>query len=98
MVLFMIGLGLGDEKDVTIKGVEAIKSCSRIFLEYYTAIIGVSKERYVFVAGVLPMSNEQEGEGVLCVFPSHRLILVSTLKDLLSHQQVIITFLWPDTR
>lgn len=45
MVLFMIGLGLGDEKDVTVKGLEAIKSCKRVFLEHYTAVIGVSVER-----------------------------------------------------
>lgn len=45
MVLFMIGLGLGDEKDVTVKGLEAIKGCKHVFLEHYTAIIGVPVER-----------------------------------------------------
>jgi diphthine synthase len=33
MVLYMIGLGLGDEKDVTVKGLEAIKRSKRVFLE-----------------------------------------------------------------
>ena len=46
MVLFLIGLGLGDESDITLKGLNALRSCSRVFLEEYTAILtGVSKER-----------------------------------------------------
>ena len=44
-MLYIIGLGLGDEKDVTLKGEEAIASCSELFLEAYTSILGISKER-----------------------------------------------------
>jgi diphthamide biosynthesis methyltransferase len=43
-MLFMIGLGLGDEKDITLKGLEAIKSSDRVFLESYTSILGVNQE------------------------------------------------------
>lgn len=46
-MLFIVGLGLGDEKDVTIKGKEAIDSCSKIFLEAYTSVLSVGKERLV---------------------------------------------------
>jgi diphthamide biosynthesis methyltransferase len=42
MPLFIIGLGLGDEKDVTVKGAEAIAKCDRVFLEAYTSVLGVS--------------------------------------------------------
>ncbi len=31
MTLYMIGLGLDNEKDITLKGLEAIKKCSKIF-------------------------------------------------------------------
>ena len=41
----MIGLGLSDEKDITIKGFEAVKKASKVYLEMYTAILMVSKER-----------------------------------------------------
>ncbi|KAJ3308646.1 diphthine synthase [Boothiomyces sp. JEL0838] len=44
-MLFIIGLGLADEKDVTVKGLEAIKSCSRIYLEAYTSILLINKEK-----------------------------------------------------
>lgn len=47
MPLYIIGLGLGDEKDITLKGAEAIKKCDRIFLEAYTSILGVSTEKLV---------------------------------------------------
>mmetsp|Transcript_15076 Transcript_15076/g.19702 ORF Transcript_15076/g.19702 Transcript_15076/m.19702 type:complete len:281 (-) Transcript_15076:119-961(-) len=45
MVLYIVGLGLGDEKDITVRGLEAVKSCSKIFLEAYTSILRVNKER-----------------------------------------------------
>jgi diphthine synthase len=40
MVLYLIGLGLGDEKDITLNGLEAIKRSAFVFLEHYTAILG----------------------------------------------------------
>lgn len=44
-MFFIIGLGLSDEKDVTIRGLEAIKNSSRVYLEAYTSILMVKKER-----------------------------------------------------
>ncbi|KDN48183.1 Diphthine synthase [Tilletiaria anomala UBC 951] len=41
MVLFVIGLGLADEQDITLKGLEAIKSCEHVYLEAYTSILMV---------------------------------------------------------
>lgn len=29
-MLYLIGLGLGDEKDITIRGLEAVKKCSKV--------------------------------------------------------------------
>ncbi|CAI2378122.1 unnamed protein product [Moneuplotes crassus] len=45
MVLYFIGLGLADEKDVTVKGKEAIESSEFVYLEAYTSILMISKER-----------------------------------------------------
>lgn len=39
-MFYLIGLGLGDEKDITIKGLEAIKSCELVYLESYTSLLG----------------------------------------------------------
>ncbi|KAA0177839.1 hypothetical protein FNF27_01010 [Cafeteria roenbergensis] len=44
-MLFMIGMGLGDENDVTAKGDAAIRSSSLVVLEMYTSILGVNTER-----------------------------------------------------
>ena len=46
-MLYLIGLGLSDEKDVTVRGLEAIKGSSRVYLEAYTSILGVGRERLV---------------------------------------------------
>lgn len=42
MVLYLIGLGLGNEKDITVRGLEAVRSCQHIFLEAYTSILGTA--------------------------------------------------------
>lgn len=43
-MLYLIGLGLGDAKDITVKGLEVVKQCSRVYLEAYTSILTVGKE------------------------------------------------------
>ena len=39
MTLYLIGLGLNDEKDISLKGLEAVKKCKYVFLENYTSIL-----------------------------------------------------------
>ncbi|XP_078035657.1 diphthine methyl ester synthase [Augochlora pura] len=38
-MLYVIGLGLGDAKDVTVKGLEIIRKCDRVYLEIYTSVL-----------------------------------------------------------
>ncbi|KAK9826065.1 hypothetical protein WJX74_009687 [Apatococcus lobatus] len=45
MVLYFVGLGLADEKDITVRGLEAVRKCSRVYLEAYTSILLVPKEQ-----------------------------------------------------
>ncbi|RUS25894.1 tetrapyrrole methylase [Jimgerdemannia flammicorona] len=44
-MLYVVGLGLSDEKDITVKGLEAVTSCERVYLEAYTSILMVDKEK-----------------------------------------------------
>ena len=46
-MLYIIGLGLYDERDITVRGLEAVKKCTRVYLEAYTSILLVDKERLV---------------------------------------------------
>jgi diphthine synthase len=41
----MIGLGLSDEKDISMKGFDAVKASSKVYLEMYTAILMISNEK-----------------------------------------------------
>nr|XP_021186331.2 diphthine methyl ester synthase [Helicoverpa armigera] len=43
-MFYLIGLGLGDAKDITVKGLEIVKKCDKVFLEGYTSILTVGKE------------------------------------------------------
>ena len=39
MTLYMIGLGLFDEKDISLRGLETIKLCDFLYLESYTSLL-----------------------------------------------------------
>ena len=54
-MLYLIGLGLADETDVTVKGLEVIKRAERVYLEAYTSILLVDTERLVS-GGVIPLA------------------------------------------
>lgn len=43
----MVGLGLADETDITVKGLNIIKAAKRVYLEAYTSILLVDKEKLV---------------------------------------------------
>lgn len=48
-MLYIIGLGLSDEKDISVKGLEIVRKADRVYLETYTAVLLVDKERLVSV-------------------------------------------------
>lgn len=43
-MLYIIGLGLGDHRDITIRGLEAVKSCDKVYLEGYTSLLQCTVE------------------------------------------------------
>lgn len=45
IMLYFVGLGLGDAEDVTVKGLEVIKKADHVFLEAYTSILTCGKEQ-----------------------------------------------------
>lgn len=46
-MFYVIGLGLGDPKDITVKGLEIVKRCERVYLESYTSIMTCGHEKLV---------------------------------------------------
>ena len=48
-MLYLVGLGLADETDITVKGLEIVKRAERVYLEAYTSILLVGKEKLVSV-------------------------------------------------
>ncbi len=47
IMLYIIGLGLADEKDVSVKGLEIIRRAERVYLEAYTAVLLVDQQQLV---------------------------------------------------
>ena len=50
-MLYLVGLGLADETDITVRGLEVVKKAERVYLEAYTSILLVNKEKLVSVFG-----------------------------------------------
>lgn len=42
MTLYLIGIGLSTEKDITVKGLELVKKCDKVYLENYTSLLQCS--------------------------------------------------------
>ncbi len=52
MALHLIGLGLHDATDITVKGLERVRSCDRVVAEFYTAMLaGTTHEQLEEVLG-----------------------------------------------
>lgn len=46
-MLYLVGLGLSNEKDITVAGLEIVKKCARVYLEAYTSILMIDKAKLV---------------------------------------------------
>lgn len=69
-MLTFIGLGLYDEKDISLKSVEEIKNCKKVFAEFYTAkLTGTKIENIEKIIGksieVLSREDTEKGDKIL---------------------------------
>jgi diphthamide biosynthesis methyltransferase len=46
-MLYIIGLGLADERDISARGLDIVRRAERVYLEAYTAVLLVDKEQLV---------------------------------------------------
>lgn len=42
MTLYLIGIGLNDEKDISVRGLEVVRSCDTVYLESYSSLLNCS--------------------------------------------------------
>ncbi|XP_062093830.1 probable diphthine methyl ester synthase [Humulus lupulus] len=45
-MLYIVGLGLGDERDITLRGLEEVKQCDKVYIKSYTSLLsfGISSD------------------------------------------------------
>ena len=48
----LIGLGLGDAEDITVKGLAAVRRASKVYLEAYTSVLTVGVDKLVCSSSV----------------------------------------------
>ena len=46
-MLYLVGLGLADERDITVKGLDVVRRAERVYLEAYTAVLLVDHAKLV---------------------------------------------------
>jgi diphthine synthase len=68
--LTFIGLGLYDEKDISLKGLDEIKNCDKVYAEFYTAILaGTDIKKIEKTIGkkieVLSREETEKGEKII---------------------------------
>ena len=56
-MFYLIGLGLGDAEDITVKGLKIVKNAKRVYLEAYTSILTVGKEALVSEVGDIGLNK-----------------------------------------
>lgn len=68
-MLSFIGLGLWDEKDITLKGLEEARKCDKLYAEFYTSKMSVGIEKIEELIGkkieVLSREEVENGETLL---------------------------------
>ena len=40
-MLYVVELGLGDEKDVTMRGLKVVRRCDKVYLQAYTSFLAL---------------------------------------------------------
>lgn len=67
MTLYLIGIGLADEKDITVKGLEIVRKCGKVYLENYTSLLQCSAgdlEKF-YGKKIIPADREKSEQGDL---------------------------------
>jgi len=63
MTLYLIGIGMNDEKDISVKGLEIVKSCDKVYLENYTSLLQTSLEKLEQLYGKkIVLANREKTE------------------------------------
>lgn len=60
MTLHFIGLGLGDYRDITVKGLETVRKCEEIYLEDYTSKLDstINQMEKMYGKSIIPASRK----------------------------------------
>ncbi len=66
MTLFLIGLGLSTEKDITVRGLEAVQTSDLVYLEDYTSLLQCSFEDLEIFYGkkIIRANRESTEQGI----------------------------------
>jgi diphthine synthase len=62
--LIFVGLGLYDEKDISLKGLDEIKNCDKVFAEFYTAKLSGTDQKNIekIIGKKIQVLNREETE------------------------------------
>ena len=81
-ILTFIGLGLFDERDISLKGLDEIKNCDKVYAEFYTAkLTGTNIKRIEKTIGkpieVLIREETEKGDNILESAKSNNVVFLT---------------------
>ena len=71
-MLYLVSLGLGDAKDITVKGCEIVKNVDFVFLEAYTSILCVGQQVLVRIWTDARCGIAEKSLHIICVSLNYR--------------------------
>ena len=79
--LTFVGLGLYDEKDISLKGLEAVRNCDKVFAEFYTSKLSgtdFQKLETIFNKKIIILSREdvEKGDKIIKCAITERVVLL----------------------
>jgi len=83
--LTFIGLGLGDERDITLRGLQAVQNADEVFAEFYTSVLSnanLEKLKHHFGREIVVLNRSQvEDENIILEAASKKNVVFLTAGD-----------------
>lgn len=73
--LIFIGLGLGDERDITLRGLRAVQNADEVFAEFYTSVLSnanIEKLKHHFGKDITVLDRPQVEDGNIILEAAHK--------------------------
>ncbi|MFA5772490.1 MAG: diphthine synthase [Thermoplasmata archaeon] len=73
--LTFVGLGLGDERDITVRGLQVVQNADEVFAEFYTSVLSnsnIAKLKHYFGREIVVLNRSQVEDGNIILIAARK--------------------------